>query len=118
MKKLGSTKMDLSEALQGRVAKNEETEEKTKPSTKKKKTVTPVKTDNTDSKYTGVFDLSSEDVYFISAANRSKRSLKREASYQQSVYLKQDELEHLEKLADKYNTTVSSIIRTLLANAK
>ena len=75
-------------------------------------------TNDVDEKYTGAINLSDPSLYIVGGRETRKRGAERFSGHTTSVYFKKDEFEHLEELAEKYNTTPSMIVRTVVVNAE
>ena len=76
---------------------------------------------NPEEKFTGKFDLEEDGVYIIDAKRRERNKDKggSPVSYlNKAIYFSIEEYNHLEELADKYNMSISAVVRTLVTNAK
>ena len=106
--------MDLKKAVSEKTA--EKKPEKVAEPIKKRPIAAHTRSDESIEKYTGLFDLSAPGVYIIGTGKRNGRNTG--GTYcMQSVYFSQDERDHLRELEEKYGSSASAIIRSLIANA-
>lgn len=69
--------------------------------------------------HTGIFDLSNPDLYNPGKIKYKKNKNGKTGGYSfVSIYMKDEEKEHLKKLAAKYHLSLAAVVRMLIVNSK